>query len=65
MILLIHASGMIGMSGPLVAVEMIADEQRLSSFADAIIGLSPSIINDLTSSELTNSLFRPTPTRRG
>ena len=29
------------------AVETIADEQRLSSFADAIIGVSFPIINDL------------------
>jgi hypothetical protein len=48
------------MGGPSVATKMIADEQRLSSFANAIIRVSPSIINDLSFSELTNSLFRPT-----
>jgi hypothetical protein len=31
---------MMGMSGPLAAIEMIVDEQRLSSFADVVIGVS-------------------------
>ena len=61
MILLVQASGMTEMGGSLVAAETIADEQRLSSLANALIGVSSFIINDLSFLELTNSLFRPTP----
>lgn len=39
MTLSIQVSGTMGTSGPLVAVDAIVDEQRLSSFADVIIGV--------------------------
>ena len=48
MILLVQASGMTEMGGSLVAAETIADEQRLSSLANALIGVSSFIINDLS-----------------
>jgi hypothetical protein len=63
MILLVQASGMMAMGGPSAATKMIANEQRLLSFVDAIIRVSPSIIDDLSFLELTNSLFRPTLNR--
>ena len=55
---LVQSFGVMGMGCSSIAIEMIADEQRLSTFANIVIGVSSSSINDLGSSELTNFLFR-------
>jgi hypothetical protein len=50
---------MMGTSGQSVATETIADEQRLSSFANAIIGVSFLILNDLEAEEqISNTLSK-------
>lgn len=56
MVLVIQTSGMVGTSGP-----SKSDEQRLSSFADAVIGVSFLIINDLKLFKTDQTPLQPNP----